>query len=145
MIDTLGYSTTSACKCCRSCWLVIKHPEFAVSIVLRDFHLRRGNDPGQRPLADLRLATTLAESLSQGRWPSTTLAVEYGISTKQHLTALQHAVRAGVTAYDLDRVMGDGPAITQLVDSVPDQPFGKREFRTAYDDFDWGKGRHDWD
>ena len=44
------------------------------------------------------------------------------------------------TAYDLDRVMGDGPAITRLIRSVPYQPYADVEFQTAYDDFDWEEG-----
>ena len=63
--------------------------------------------------------------------------MDYGIDSKRHLGALQHAVRAGVTAYDLDRVMGDGPAITRLVRSVPYHPYADVEFQTAYDTFDW--------
>jgi hypothetical protein len=46
---------------------------------------------------------------------------------------LQHAVRCGCTAYELDRVMGDGPAITNLVRLFPRQPYGPVEFRTVWD------------
>lgn len=44
-------------------------------------------------------------------------------------------MHAGCTAYDLDRVMGDGPAITQLIRAVPDQPYPFVEFRTIYDGY----------
>jgi hypothetical protein len=137
VFDICGASKTGACTRCGCCWLLIKHPNFALNVALSDFHLKRGGGPGRRPLADLTMATRLVERLSCDVWPSPATAVDFGIDTCRHLGALQHAVRAGVTAYDLDRVMGDGPAITRLVRGVPAQPYADVEFQTAYDDCDW--------
>jgi hypothetical protein len=50
------------------------------------------------------------------------------------LGALQYAVGMGVSVYDLDRVIGDGQAITRLTQSVPGQPY-QAWFVTIYDTF----------
>jgi hypothetical protein len=108
-------------------------------VFLRDFHLKRGDGSQQRSLADLTMATGLVESLVCDEWPSPAVVVDFGIDTSRHLGALQYAVRGGATAYDLDRVLGDGPAITQLVRGVRHQPYADVIFRTAYDSFVWGE------
>ncbi len=73
------------------------------------------------------------ECLRNDVWPSPATIVDFGIDTARHLGALQNAVRFGFTAYELDRVMGDGSAITKLVNATPKQPYGFVEFRTVYD------------
>jgi hypothetical protein len=98
-----------------------------------DFHFKRGDGLHQRPLDDVSMATRLVECLVEDRWPSPATIVDFGIDTNRHLGALRHAVHQGCCIYDLDRVMGDGPAITQLVQAFPYQPYGPVEFRTAYD------------
>jgi hypothetical protein len=96
-----------------------------------------------RPLGDLYMATRLHEDLLRDSWPSPATVVDFGIASERHLGALRYAARAGVTAYDLDRVMGNGPAITRLVRSVPGQPLNDVEFHTAYDDYDWEEETYD--
>lgn len=102
-------------------------------IHLADFHVKRGDAAGQRPLDDRSMAQRLVECLVDDVWPSPATIVDFGIDSPQHLGALQHAVRSGCTAYDLDRVMGDGPAITRLVRGFAQQPYGHVEFATLYD------------
>ena len=143
VLDTEEFSTTAACNRCHCCWLLIQHPRFALNVALSDFHLKRGDGPDRRPLGDLTMATRLVADLFQDAWPSPATVVDFGIDSEQHMRALRNAVCAGVTAYDLDRVMGDGPAITRLVRSAPCQPYVDVEFRTAYDDFDWEEGCED--
>ncbi|REJ90721.1 MAG: hypothetical protein DWQ35_16095 [Planctomycetota bacterium] len=101
---------------------------------MADFHLKRGDGLHQRPLDDVSMASRLVESLVQDTWPSPATIVDFGIDTDRHLGALQHAVHQGCAIYDLDRVMGDGPAITQLVRAFAHYPYGRIEFRTAYDE-----------
>ena len=137
VLDTQGFSTTAICHRCHNRWLLIEHPRFAASVALSDFHLKRGAGPNMRPLDDFAMASRLVDDLLCDAWPSPATVVDYGIDSERHLAALRYAARAGVTAYDLDRVMGDGPAITRLVRSVPDQPCSDVEFETAYDDYDW--------
>lgn len=140
VLDASGYSTTVCCPhCCRDA-LCIQHPDFQVTIRLRDFSRKRGDWPQQRPLDDLSMAEALVDSLVLDEWPSPAAVVDFGIDSAEHLGALQHAVREGVTAYDLDRVMGDGPAITRLARSVPDQPYPNVSFVTAYDGAEWDFG-----
>ena len=80
------------------------------------------------------------KSLALDELPSPAAVVDYGIDSLDHLGALQHAIATGVTVYDLDRVMGDGPAITRLVRNVPDQPYPDISFSTAYDALEWDFG-----
>ena len=135
VVDASGHSITARCRACRFCSLIIEHPRISACITLADFHLKRGDGPRRRPLDDLRMATKLVRCL-QHHWPlSPATIVDFGITTVDHFDALAGAVRAGVTAYDLDRVMGDGPAITRLVRSIPVQPDRQVEFATAYDGF----------
>ena len=132
VIDSFESSSTTRCQTCGLYSLFIRHPRFQQLILLTDFHLKRGHGPNQRPLTNLSMATQLVECLVRDAWPSYATVVDFGIDRSSHLGALQFAVRNGVTAYDLDRVMGDGPAITQLVRSIPGQPYGAIKFKTAY-------------
>ena len=86
------------------------------------------------------MAERLVECLVSDEWPSPATVADFGIDSSAHYMALKHAVRTGITAYELDRVMGDGPAITQLVQGVPSQPCRFVRFRTLWDDYfqDWG-------
>ncbi len=79
------------------------------------------------------MATRLYEDLLLDRWPNSAAILDYGIDSSSHLGALQYAVRGGVTPYELDRVIGDGPAITELVRTPSAQPYGFVEFRTVWD------------
>lgn len=133
VLDASGYSTTLCCpRCCRGV-LSIHHPDFRVTIPLADFSRKRGDEPQQRPLDDLQLADSLVDSLVMEQWPSAAVVVGFGIESPEHHDALDHANRAGVRAYDFDRVMGDGPATTCLVRSVPNQPYGDISFFAAGD------------
>jgi hypothetical protein len=133
-VDSAGHSQTLACEQCHRCSLRITHPDFKVMIPLRDFHLKRGYGPGRRPLEDQNMARRLVERLLLDQWPSAAAIVDYGIDSPACLGALQYAVGMGVSVYDLDRVIGDGQAITRLTQSVPGQPY-QAWFMTVYDAF----------
>lgn len=137
VLDRSGHSRTERCLECQACWLTFEHPAISMQIALRDFHLKRGVGFTRRPLSDLGMATRLVASLHDGHWPSPATVVDFGIDSRKHLGALGYAVRYGVTAYELDRVMGDGRAITKLVGNMPYQPFKDIRFRTVYDDVNW--------
>lgn len=140
VLDCQGHSTTLCCPRCLNGVLVINHPDYRVSVVLEDFCRKRGDSPPQRPLVDHSLAEGLFDSLVLDMWPSPAAVVDFGIDSADHLGALQHAVAVGVTAYDLDRVLGDGRAITSLVRNVPGQPYPEIRFATAYDGAEWDYG-----
>lgn len=131
VVDQSECSATALCDRCDHASLIIDPPRAKACIHLSDFHLKRG-DHG-RPLGDLNMATRLYEDLVLDRWPSPAATLDFGIDSSSHLGALQFAVRAGVTPYDLDRVLGDGPAITQLVRTAPVQPYGFVVFNTVWD------------
>jgi len=80
------------------------------------------------------MAQTLVDCLTDNCWPSLATVVDYGIDSSDHFKALQSAYQGGCNVYDLDRVMGDGPAITQLVHAVPGLSFIGIRFRTMYDE-----------
>jgi hypothetical protein len=133
-MDTSGGSSTLQCINCKLCSLEIWQPEFALSISLRDFHLKRGDGPDQRPLCDLSMASELVECLRTLNRPSLATLVDFGIDHSLHYAALRKAVLAGVSAYDLDRVLGDGPAITALVNGALGRKHAQVQYQTAYDD-----------
>ena len=133
LVDSNGQSCTGWCRTCEHYSLVLYHRREPVVIFLEDCHLKRGNASDQRPLGDLAMAIALVECLVDDVWPSPATIVDFGIDTPRHLGALQQAIRFGYTAYDLNRVMGDGPAITKLVNAMPRQPYGFVAFHTVYD------------
>ena len=137
ILDSYESSETVQCKSCQRCQLLIRRAQFELTIPLADFHLKRGNVEWQRPIEDLSMATQLHDCLTQDMWPNSATIVDFGIESRSHLGALQHAVRSGCTAYDLDRVMGDGAAITQLACGIPGQPYVHIVFKTVYDNVDW--------
>ena len=134
-VDRFEQSQTVACRVCARAMLLIDAPPIRASIPLCDFHLKRGSVPHGRPLDDLTMATGLFRDLAFDCWPSPAAILDFGIESSAHLGALQHGVHEGVTAYDLDRVLGDGPAITELVRSIPLQPYPFVVFRTSWDGF----------
>lgn len=77
----------------------------------------------------------LYESLMMDVWPRAAAICDFGIASDAHYRALHAIVRAGtVTRDELDRVLGDGPAITALVNASPSNPVPGIVFKTAYDD-----------
>ena len=122
IVDIFGSSATLFCTKCEHFSLGITREESRHGIFLVNFHVKRGDGPDQRPLHDLEMATQLVACLFDDVRPSEAIIAEYGIDTARHMYALRHAVRCGCTAYDLDRVMGDGRAITHLVDCAAGQP-----------------------
>ena len=82
------------------------------------------------------MAKSLIQRLERYVAPTPAMEIDYGIDTYTHFVALRFAVQAGLTAYDLDRVAGDGPAITCLVRSVPHQPYFIK-YETIWDTEVW--------
>jgi hypothetical protein len=65
-------------------------------------------------------------------WPSKDGILDFGIDSTRHLGALQYAVRDdGVTPEDLDDALGDGPALTDLIQ--PPNPFYGVKFEMAWE------------
>ena len=133
IIDAEGHSYTGFYQDCHQASLVIDEPRCKLNICLADFHSKRGEGSEQRPLNDRAMAKQLVQCIDNNEWPSPATCLDFGIDETRHFGALQYAVKLGVTDYDLDRVIGDGPAITRLVRGIPGQPYADIEFRTAYD------------
>ena len=60
-------------------------------------------------------------------YPSPATCADFGISSPQQLGALRYAE---VTEYELDRVLGDGEAITKLVRTFGDFSYGAPRYET---------------
>lgn len=134
IVDLYGTSSTLRCSKCEHYSLGISNGEFRQAVFLTDFHVKRGDDARQRPLHDLEMARELVRSLLDDVRPSPASVTAFAIESDRHYGALQHAVRCGCSAFDLDRVMGDTRAITELVhSSAPGLPYGPVEFRPPSD------------
>ncbi len=114
--------------------MIKSSPLIRTVIPLKDFHLKRGVGCTLRPIDEMEMAEELVECLKNDRWPSIAAVVDFGIDSPSHLGALQSAYWSGCNVYDLDRVLGDGNAITQLVQAVPEQRYPDVRFVTVYDD-----------
>ena len=139
LVDRYGLSATLRCTICQHATLVVDSSDFQLEIKLADFHLKRGDGEDQRPLSDFEMAHSLALSARHGTWPSAASCVDFGLASRLHYEAIRDSVMRGVTPYDLDRVLGDGPAITRLVHGSTGSHWDL-EFWTPYD----GRGHLLW-
>jgi hypothetical protein len=96
----------------------------------------------KKPHAAARTVTeNVFLSLILDVWPNMAGIVDFGLQSDRHYGALQYAVRNdGVTREELDRVVGDGEAITTLI--RPGNPYWGVTFQTAWDDL--GRTITDW-
>jgi len=143
-LDSFADSQTVRCEKCLKCALIKASPLIRTVIPLTIFHRYRGVGSMSRPLHDMVMAEELVECLRDDRWPSSATTVDFGITTHSHLGALQSAYWGGCNVYDLDRVMGDGSAITQLVQAVPEQRYPDVRFYTVYDGWALPFGQCEW-
>jgi hypothetical protein len=80
------------------------------------------------------IAANLIESILLDCWPRPAAVVDFGLDTQTHYEALYYPIRAGeLSAEALDAALGDGPALTALVNAAPSNPHRGIVFRTAYD------------
>ncbi len=114
LLDCSGTSRTMQCSACRHCELVVSHVVDR-SIPLTEFHIIRGEGVGKRSLAERSLAEHLVDCLLRGQWPRPAAIVDFGIDSNAHFEAMIVAVTKGCSAYEFDRVLGEGKAITKLV------------------------------
>jgi hypothetical protein len=78
------------------------------------------------------VAAKVYDALMGDFWPPASGIVDFGIDSDEHYAALQDAVRKGATKQELDKALGDGPALTLLVSK-----YGSNvKFTTSYDDLD---------
>lgn len=77
----------------------------------------------------------LYEAIAFDLSPSMTATVDFGIASNRHWEALYYPIREGeITLEQLDEVLGDGPAITELVNAAPSNPHAGIVFSTPYDE-----------
>ena len=128
-------SRTLQCETCGECYLHVRRGNESVLVHLRDFLEKRGDAPEQRPLRDRTMAENLITAMVSDEWPSPATCMDFGLDSRHQYKAMQEAVREQLTAYELDRVLGDGKAITQLVAFArPDKQLCTVEFSTPWDD-----------
>lgn len=73
------------------------------------------------------------ESCMMDVFPRMAAICDFDLRDQEHFGSLQYAVRSGVSKYELDSVLGNGKAITELCQSFPDNPYKHVVFVTAYD------------
>ena len=137
-VDSRQYKEfSSITACCIQCgrYSLITGCDYRIVIPLRDFHLKRGDGPNLRPLSDMTMATRFVHDLMCDKWPTPAASTDFGITSLRHYRAFQIASLFGIFAYEADRIIGDGRAITKLVDFVLDFPVRVIKFTTPYDDF----------
>lgn len=67
-------------------------------------------------------------------WPSPAACVDFGVDSQLHYEALYYPIRAGeISEVELDKVLGNGPEITKLVQSCESNPHKDIVFQTSYD------------
>ena len=134
--DPHGYSYRTNCPNCGLCYLLVKDHV----IGLRVFHIKRGSVDWQRPISDTTMAEAFIADLRLDVKPSPAKCLDFGINSDVHYRALRDAVQSGLTPWELDSVMGDGLAISRLVEAHTAK-FVK--FQTSYDRSDWPYGLFD--
>jgi hypothetical protein len=127
-------SQTLKCETCEECYLYVRRGTASALVHLRDFLEKRGDEPDQRSLADCKMAQKLTTAMLSDEWPSAATCVDFGLNSQEHYAAMQRAVKEGLTSYELDRVLGDGKAITRLVAfACHEKDRCTIEFSTPYD------------
>lgn len=138
-IEKLGKCDTSCvehCTECHKCQLVVTTEFIRTKIDLAHFYDGRVKPTEVKPLLDTvihRLATEMMKALVLDMFPDKFGEILYNADSPEKLGTLQAMVRAGITAVELDRVMGDGKALTALAEALPHQPYGPQTFRTEFD------------
>jgi len=84
------------------------------------------------------LTKNLIEEIMMDLMPSSNAAVcDFGIKSQKHYEALHGPIRAGeITPEQLDAALGDGPALTNLVQGCESNRHKDIVFVTPYDNFD---------
>ena len=76
----------------------------------------------------------LFDAIMMDIMPRASVTVDFGIDSKKHYEALYYPIRSGeIDLQDLERVVGDGPAITDLVRKSKGNPHRNITFTTSYD------------
>lgn len=90
------------------------------------------SDPGAVKLRPL--TTQPVESILLDAWPGHAAVVDFGLDSQQHYEALYYPVRSGeITPEQLEKALGDGPALTRLANDAPSNPHRGIVFRTSWD------------
>jgi hypothetical protein len=131
-------SRTLKCGTCSECYLHVHRGKDSWLIHLRDFLARRGGAAEQRPLDDRAMAEHLFRACVNDEFPSAAACVDFGLNSPMKYAAMQYAVKEGIGPYELDRVHGDGKAITELVAFATARYRQLRnvQFTTPYDESD---------
>ena len=74
------------------------------------------------------------ESLMLDIWPRAAAIVDFGLDSDEHYAALKYCVKHdGVTAEQLDQVLGNGKKLTKMVKNSKTNPYKDVVFETDYD------------
>ena len=92
-------------------------------------------------LASIKPVTkSLVFSIFLDNWPTPAACVDFGIDTQLQYEALYYPIRAGeISEVELDKVLGNGPELTKLVQSCESNPHKDIVFQTSYDCMEVGR------
>jgi len=77
----------------------------------------------------------LFTSLVLDVWPRPAAIVDFGVDSQKHYEALAYPIRSEeITKEQLQEILGDGPAITKMVQSADSNPHKDIVFTTLYDE-----------
>lgn len=80
------------------------------------------------------LTQQLYDSIMLDTWPGFAACVDFGIDVQNKYEALYYPIRAGeITIEQLEEALGNGPKLTELVNSAHSNPHKGIVFVTAYD------------
>lgn len=94
--------------------------------------------PMQEPTQQIQIrpvTASLLMAVALDTWPSPAAIVDFGIDSQEHYEALYYPIRKGeITPAQLEKALGNGPALTALVRSCKSNPRKNVLFSTAHDD-----------
>lgn len=138
-LESIGVCKTSKidhCVECHDCTLEVATEFMRVSVPLALYFKARVDVKNETSFNQVMSAPKqLFHNLVMDTMPDELIGMLFGIESEKHLGTLQQLLRAGITEVELDRVMGDGHAITALAKALPHNPYGDVEFRTPFDEF----------
>jgi len=100
-----------------------------------------GEQRSVRPVTKL-----LFDAIMQDVWPAEPVVADFGIDSQEHYEALYYPVKQGqITIEMLDCILGDGFAITKIVNTCSANPHKNILFKTGYDIMNEDINKEDFD
>ena len=113
--DELFHSRLDFCATCHTGHLSFQFNGQSKTLVLSEFDRYRFGHHTLWPWEDLTRTQEMVHSIGQSQVPSPGQLEAFGIARWRQLHAMRRALENGLTAFDLQHVVGYGSAISQMV------------------------------